>query len=125
MVRRKPALYLKGQRREESPLEIDITSKSLNRMPIYARLGVPEVWRYDDGQLKIYLLEGQEYVETDTSRALPMFPVHELIPFIDQCNASLKLTFQVSSFRDALHIQAVSLICSASSVRDRGRSTVP
>lgn len=28
-------------------LEIDITSKSLDRLPIYAWLGVPEVWRYD------------------------------------------------------------------------------
>lgn len=28
-------------------IEIDITSKSLERLPIYARLGVPEVWRYE------------------------------------------------------------------------------
>jgi Uma2 family endonuclease len=30
-------------------LEIDITSKSLSRFPIYARLGVPEIWQYDTG----------------------------------------------------------------------------
>ena len=28
-------------------IEVDITSPSLDRLPIYARLGVPEVWRYD------------------------------------------------------------------------------
>lgn len=32
-------------------LEIDLTSKSLNRFPIYARLGVPEIWCYDTGKL--------------------------------------------------------------------------
>lgn len=65
-------------------IEIDITSKSLNRMPIYARLGVPEVWRFDHGALRIYHLAGQAYVEHDTSLALPMIPVQEIIPFIDQ-----------------------------------------
>ena len=28
-------------------LEVDITSPSLNKLPIYARLGVTEVWRHD------------------------------------------------------------------------------
>ena len=65
-------------------LEIDITHKSLNRMPIYARLGVPEVWRYDDGTLKIYQLQGQEYVETQTSLVFPLIPVQQIIPFIEQ-----------------------------------------
>lgn len=31
-------------------LEIDLTSKSLDRLPIYARFGGPEVWRYEPGQ---------------------------------------------------------------------------
>ncbi len=65
-------------------IEIDITSKSLDRMPIYARLGVPEVWRYENGCLKIYCLQGQDYGETNHSLALPMAPVQEIIPFIDQ-----------------------------------------
>jgi Uma2 family endonuclease len=30
-------------------LEIDMTHKSLNRFPIYARLGIPEIWCYDSG----------------------------------------------------------------------------
>ncbi|UBF28779.1 hypothetical protein K9N68_13570 [Kovacikia minuta CCNUW1] len=47
-------------------------------------MGVPEVWRCDNGTLKIYVLEGQEYVETDTSLALPMIPIQEIIPFIDR-----------------------------------------
>jgi Uma2 family endonuclease len=43
------------------------TSKSLNRFPIYARLGVPEIWCYDTGELKIYQLQNGEYQEPQTS----------------------------------------------------------
>ncbi|MBO1346859.1 MAG: Uma2 family endonuclease [Hormoscilla sp. GUM202] len=63
-------------------LEIDITSKSLNRQPIYARLGVPEIWCYDRGVLKIYHLQGGTYLEDNTSLAFPNFPVKSIPSFI-------------------------------------------
>ena len=63
-------------------LEIDITSKSLDRLPIYARLGVPEIWRYDRGILKIYHLQAGQYQETDFSLAFPSIPVKEIPDFI-------------------------------------------
>ncbi|TAF08629.1 MAG: Uma2 family endonuclease [Nostocales cyanobacterium] len=65
-------------------LEIDITSKSLNRFPIYARLGIPELWCYDSGELKIYLLENGEYVESETSLVFPSLPVRELPRLIEE-----------------------------------------
>lgn len=63
-------------------LEIDITSKSLDRLPIYARLGVPEIWRYDRGILKIYHLRAGQYQETDFSLAFPSIPIQEIPNFI-------------------------------------------
>jgi Uma2 family endonuclease len=65
-------------------LEIDITSKSLDSLPIYARLGVPEVWRYHRGQIRIYRLVDGSYVETPTSLAFPNFPVKSIPDFIRQ-----------------------------------------
>ncbi|MBE9055804.1 Uma2 family endonuclease [Sphaerospermopsis sp. LEGE 08334] len=65
-------------------LEIDITSKSLNRFPIYARLGVPEIWCYDAGKLKIYLLENGEYIESETSLVFPGLPIRELPKLIEE-----------------------------------------
>jgi Uma2 family endonuclease len=59
-------------------LEIDITNKSLDRFPIYARLDVPELWCYDAGELKIYHLQDGKYTEAETSLALPMLPIREL-----------------------------------------------
>jgi Uma2 family endonuclease len=64
-------------------LEIDITSKSLDRFPIYARLEVPELWCYDEGVLKIYHLQEGEYVEAKTSLALPLLPIQELPQLIE------------------------------------------
>lgn len=65
-------------------LEIDITSKSLDSLPIYARLGVPEVWRYDRKRLLIYHLERLTYVDATFSLAFPKFPVQALPEFIAQ-----------------------------------------
>jgi Uma2 family endonuclease len=65
-------------------LEIDVTSKSLNRFPIYARLGVPEIWCYDSRKLKIYLLQNGEYVESETSLVFPSLPIGELPRLIEE-----------------------------------------
>ncbi len=43
-------------------LEIDITSPSLLRLPIYEALGVPEVWRYDGRELHLYSLQSGIYL---------------------------------------------------------------
>ena len=59
-------------------IEVDYSSKSLARFPIYARLGVPEIWRYDDGKLTIHLLDGDQYYESKTSLAFPNLPIQEL-----------------------------------------------
>ncbi len=59
-------------------LEIDMTSKSLERFPIYARLGVPELWCYDSGALRIYRLQQTHYVEVERSQVFPALAIREL-----------------------------------------------
>jgi Uma2 family endonuclease len=68
-------------------LEIDLTNKSLDRFPIYARLGVPELWCYDSGELKIYQLRSGEYVQTQNSLAFPSLPIQELPQLIETYRA--------------------------------------
>lgn len=65
-------------------LEIDVTSRSLSRFPIYARLGVPELWCYEQGRLKIYHLQTEKYVESEKSLAFPTLPIHQLPSLIEQ-----------------------------------------
>ena len=50
-------------------IEVDVTSPSLNRLPIYAGLGVPEIWLYKDGKIEFYKLYGEFYQEIDNSLA--------------------------------------------------------
>ncbi|MEA5535202.1 Uma2 family endonuclease [Crocosphaera sp. XPORK-15E] len=59
-------------------LEIDLTSKSINRFPIYARLEVPEIWCYDSGELKIYQLEEGGYFERENSLIFPDLKIQEI-----------------------------------------------
>lgn len=52
-------------------IEIDITSPSLDKHPIYARLGVPEVWRHDGERVAILRLDRTDYAEVAESKVLP------------------------------------------------------
>ncbi len=51
-------------------VEIDITNESLSKFPIYAGLGVPEVWRYDGATARFYELADGQYHEVAESRFL-------------------------------------------------------
>ena len=52
-------------------IEVDITSGSLDRLPIFAAVGVPELWRSDGDSLALLSLEGGMYVEAPHSLAFP------------------------------------------------------
>jgi Uma2 family endonuclease len=64
-------------------IEVDVTRKSLDRLPIYATLDVPEVWRYSGGTIEVYLLRNDEYEKSPASRLFPRLPVAELARFLD------------------------------------------
>lgn len=51
-------------------IEIDITHSSLDKLPIFAQIGVPEVWRYDGKQMFIFKLEDEKYAELKESAVL-------------------------------------------------------
>jgi Uma2 family endonuclease len=52
-------------------IEIDISSPSLPRLPIYAALSVPEVWQFNGKTFKILEWADGEYIPKTRSRALP------------------------------------------------------
>jgi Uma2 family endonuclease len=65
-------------------IEVDITSPSLNKFPIYAALGVPEIWRYDGRDMTIFRLKGGGYAEADESAALPRLTGGDLARFVGE-----------------------------------------
>jgi Uma2 family endonuclease len=64
-------------------IEIDITSSSINRFAIYAKLAVPEIWRYDGQMITIHHLIGDRYVLSDRSLALVIVSTVDLQNFLD------------------------------------------
>jgi len=87
-------------------LEIDLTNKSINRLPIYARLGVPEVWNYDveRGELTIYRLEEGEYTITENSGIFPQIPIREIPAILNRSDDEGRLASR-RRFRDWLQQQ--------------------
>jgi Uma2 family endonuclease len=63
-------------------VEIDIAHRSIERQPIYAALGVPELWRYDGSTLRIMHLKRGKYIGRATSRTFPFLPIRKFSKFI-------------------------------------------
>jgi Uma2 family endonuclease len=67
-------------------IEVDFSSSSLNKLPIYQALGVAEVWRYAGGILTIRQLQQGEYVELGYSPTFANLPLTEIPNFLKQSN---------------------------------------
>lgn len=65
-------------------IESDYTNSSVNKLTIYASLGVPEIWRYQRQSLQVYQLVEGKYQKCDRSLAFPLLPVAEIPSFIEQ-----------------------------------------
>jgi Uma2 family endonuclease len=83
LVRGKKQIDLTNDPPPDLVIEIDITSPSLSKFPIFAALGIPEVWRYDGVRVTIFTLAGNEYVERPESIALPKVTSAILTEFLD------------------------------------------
>jgi Uma2 family endonuclease len=81
-VRGKEEINLEVDPPPDLVVEIDITHPSLDKLPIYAAVGVLEVWRYDGQQLTIFTLEGEAYHTHEKSVALPGLTSQVLSQFI-------------------------------------------
>ncbi|MEM9245654.1 MAG: Uma2 family endonuclease [Cyanobacteria bacterium P01_F01_bin.153] len=62
-------------------IEIDITSSSLNRLEIYASLGIKEVWRFDGESLFIYSFERRS-LRSRSTVVLPVLSTEKLLEML-------------------------------------------
>jgi Uma2 family endonuclease len=86
-VRGKPRIDLGLDPPPDLVIEVDITSPSLDKFPIYARASIPEIWRHDGEKLEIFRLRGEEYVEVAGSRTLPPITGEALSGFIEESSS--------------------------------------
>ena len=90
-------------------IEVDVTSSSLNRLAIYARLGVAEVWRLDGDDLVFHQLGAKRrYVASPTSRAFPSVTPAELMDFVKQARTAADQNVVTRAFRAWVRSRASS-----------------
>jgi Uma2 family endonuclease len=73
-------------------IEVDISRSSLDKLPIYAALEVPEVWRYANGIVEIHCCTVGGYDRADTSRALPGITAAMVQQFLDTARTATNQT---------------------------------
>lgn len=73
-------------------IEVDISRSSLDKLPIYAALGVPEVWRYSNRNVEIRCLTVGGYGLADTSQALPGMTAALVQQFLDAARTATNRT---------------------------------
>ncbi|MGH7137947.1 MAG: Uma2 family endonuclease, partial [Pirellulales bacterium] len=79
-------------------LEVVVSHGDVDKMAIYAALGVPEVWHWEDDNLQAYALEQGRYVPRETSVNLPILRVKDLDEFLDPGQA-LDESAWINAFR--------------------------
>jgi Uma2 family endonuclease len=77
-------------------VEVDITHTDIDKLALYAAMGVPEFWRYNGEVWRVYTLQNGTYQETDVSPTFPQVPKHKLYEFLatarqDEVEAELAL----------------------------------
>jgi Uma2 family endonuclease len=64
-------------------IEVEITSSILDKLEIYAQLGVPELWRFDGEVLTVSLLQADgSYALFPRSAEFPFLPMDEVSRFL-------------------------------------------
>ena len=83
-------------------VEIDITHTDIDKLKLYASMGIPEFWRYNGETWRIYQRQGNSYTEVEASPTFPMVPKSRLYEFLaearqDEVEAELSLRAWVRS----------------------------
>lgn len=80
-------------------IEVEASRTAIGKLPLYAALGVPEVWRCQQGVVSIYVLtSSRQYVPSEQSRNVPLLKPEELNRFL-QSRAETDETSWIRSFR--------------------------
>jgi Uma2 family endonuclease len=63
-------------------IEAEISQTAIPKQPIYARLGVPELWRANFEGITVLRLEGNDYVPREASSYFPQLDMKDFFRFV-------------------------------------------
>ncbi|HEX2570366.1 MAG TPA: Uma2 family endonuclease [Polyangia bacterium] len=93
--------YVLGRRLKNRPdiaCEITLTSGSIDKLDVYRGLGIPEVWFWKQGRVRVFRLGSEGYVERERSELLPDLDLEALGRFVEMNSQ----TQAVRAWRDLL-----------------------
>ena len=92
--------YCMGTEKEFPDLAIEVvfTSGGVDKLGVYKRLGVTEVWFWEKAQFSLYRLRGDEYEPIDKSELLPHLDLALLTEYVQHPNP----LFAVKEFRQQI-----------------------
>jgi Uma2 family endonuclease len=79
-------------------IEVEWTRGAINKLDVYRKLGVQEVWIWRENRIDIFALRGTDYVAVDESQLLVGLDVALLLRFLDV----RPMTRAVTAYRAAL-----------------------
>lgn len=74
--------------RPDLAIEVVWTSGGIDKLAIYSRVRVREVWFWRRGRLGIHVLQGDRYQEVSRSQVLPGIDLVELVSYLDRPTTS-------------------------------------
>ncbi|BAU14991.1 hypothetical protein LEP3755_55470 [Leptolyngbya sp. NIES-3755] len=78
-------------------LEIDLTSRT--HPSIYQALGVPELWRFEKGQLQINVLRNGQYEVSERGEIFAMLPIAQVISYYREQSNIIGRNAALKAFR--------------------------
>lgn len=79
-------------------IEVAWTTGGIDKLEIYRRLGIGEVWFWEEGRIELHLLRGDRYERAERSALFPDLDIEQLVSFLARPTALQALR----AFRDAL-----------------------
>lgn len=78
----------KRKRRPDLAIEVIWTSGGIDKLNVYRKLGVREIWYWEDGRIGVRVLRGAQYAAASASEVLPGIDLEQLASFLDRPTAS-------------------------------------
>ncbi len=91
----------KSKRRPDIAIEVVWTSGGIDKLDVYRKLGVREVWYWEKGRIRVYVRRGVSYEPVSASEALPGVDLDQLAVFLDRPTASAAIRDYQAALRAA------------------------
>lgn len=70
-------------------LEMELSHSAIDKLALFASMGIPEVWRSDGRRVTIYVLDRNRYRESPTSSVLPKLTSDVITRFLESSRTML------------------------------------